>query len=47
MGEIYNLNKQINFNNLTYYFKSKGISSISCTGFRGPLTLYKNMHNGS
>ena len=41
MGEIYNLSKQINFNNLPYYFKSKGISPIGFIGFRDPLNLTK------
>ena len=47
MGEIYNLSKQINFNKLNYYFKSKGISLIVFIGFRGPLNLYENIHNGN
>ena len=46
IGNIYNLSKQINFNNLTYYFNSKGSSLISFIGFKGPLNLYKNIHNG-
>ena len=46
MGQMYDLSKEIDFNNLTYYFKSKCITPISSIGFRGPLHLYKNIFNG-
>ena len=40
------MSKQIDFNDLLYYFKSKDIAS-SFIGFRGPLNLYKNIKNGN
>ena len=47
MGEIHNIGKQIDFNNLTYYFKNKKISPINFIGFRGPLHIYNNIKNGN
>ena len=46
MSKIHNLNKQIDFNNLTYYFKSKDISPINFIGFEGPLRLYISIFGG-
>ena len=45
MGEIHNIGKQIDFNNLTYYFKNKNISPTNFIGFRGPLHIYNNIKN--
>ena len=45
ISEARDLGRQINFNNLTCYFKSKGNSPINFIGFNGPLHLYKNMFN--
>ena len=42
MGEIHNIGKQIDFNNLTYYFKDKNISPINFISFRGPMHIYNN-----
>ena len=47
MGEIHNIGKQIDFNNLTYYFKNKNISPINFIGFRGLLHIYNNIKNGN
>ena len=46
MGEIRDLGRQINFNNLTYYFKSKDIAPINFIDFKGPLNLDKNIFSG-
>ena len=43
MGEIFNLSKEINFDNLIYYFKSKSINWINVISIRGPLNLYENI----
>ena len=43
IGEIYNISKQIDFNNLTYYFKDKSISPINFAGFRDPIHIYNNI----
>ena len=45
MGEIKNLSKEINFNNLIYYFKSK-IGPKNFISFKGPLGFYKNVKDG-
>ena len=42
MGEIQNLSKQINFNNLTYFFQSNS-DPKRIIGFRGPLGFYKSI----
>ena len=47
MGEIYSISKQIDFNDLSYYFKSKDISPINFFCFRGPLNIYENFKNGN
>ena len=43
IGEIYNIGKQIDFTNLTYYFKDKSISPINFVGFRDPINIYNNI----
>ena len=45
MGEIYSMSKKIDFNDLTYYFKSKDITSINFVGFKGPLHADNNIRN--
>ena len=45
IGEIYNIAKQIDFNNLTYYFKN--YLTINFVGFRGPMYTYNNIKNGN
>ena len=39
MDKIYNMGKQIDFNNSTYYFKSENLIAINFIGFRGPLNI--------
>ena len=43
MSEILHIAKQIDFNNLTYYFKSQNLASVSFIGFRGPLHIYNEI----
>ena len=45
MGEIQNVNKQINFNNLIDYFKGESGPKVFI-GFKGPLVFYKNKKDG-
>ena len=45
MGEVQNLSKQINFNNLTYYFKGNS-DTRTFVGFKDLLGFYENMKNG-
>ena len=47
MGEVIGLSRQIDFNNLTYYFKSKIINPINFVSFKDPLHLYKDIFNGN
>ena len=47
MGEIRVLSRQSEFNNLTYYFKSKDSSPIKVIGFKAPLHLYRNICGGN
>ena len=46
MIEIKYLSKQIDHNNLTYYFKDKSNSPINFIGFKAPLHLNRNISNG-
>ena len=41
MNEIQKISKEIDFNNLTYYFKSPNIAQINFVRFRGPLNIFK------
>ena len=45
MGEIQNLRKQIDFNNLTYYFKVES-GPRNFISFNGQLAFHKNMKDG-
>ena len=45
MGEIQNLSKQINSNNLIYYFKNESGPKFFI-GFKGPLRFYKSIKDG-
>ena len=45
MGEIENVSKQIDFNNLTYYFNGEG-GWKGLTNVKRPLAVYKNVNNG-
>ena len=45
MQEIRDLNKQIDFNNLTYNYKGKNDpKNFMC--FKGPLSFYRNITEG-
>ena len=46
MDEIINMSKKINFKNLIYSFKTKGISSIDFIKFKGPMRTYNQLKNG-
>ena len=41
MDEIQNISREINYNNLTYYFKDPGISPINFSKYRGPFSFFK------
>ena len=45
MGKIQNLSKQIDFNNLIYYFKDES-GTKSFISFKGPLAFSKNTKDG-
>ena len=47
MNEIYNMSKQIEFNNLTYKFKDENLAPIDFIGFRGPFNIYENVKYGN
>ena len=47
MDEIRKMSGEINFNNLTYYFKSSNLVSINFIGFRGPLNIFEETKNGN
>ena len=47
MDEINDLSRKIDFNNLTYCFKSKDSSPINFIGFKALLHLYRNTLNGN
>ena len=40
IGEIYNISKEIDFNNLTYRFKGSNLTPINFIDFRGPMHIY-------
>ena len=46
MTEIRYLSREIDFNNLTYYFKNKS-SPINFIGFKTPLHLCRDIFNGN
>ena len=45
MGEIENVSKQIDFNNLTYYFNGEG-DWKGLINVKRPLAVSKNVNNG-
>ena len=45
ISEIHNISKVIGFNNLTYYFKGKNISTMNFIGFRSPMHIYNSIKN--
>ena len=46
IGDIYNISKEIDFNNLIYYFKGPNIAPINLIGFKGPMRIYNEIMNG-
>ena len=47
MDEMLEINKEINFHYLIYYFKGPGITPISFTRFNGSMYTYNQLKNGS
>ena len=47
IGEIYNIGKEIDFNNLTYHFKTSHTAPINFIHFRGPMHIYNETKNGN
>ena len=47
MKEIQKICKEIDFNNLFYYFKGPNIAPINFIRFRGPLHIFKGIKNGN
>ena len=47
IGEIYNMSKQIDFNNLAYYFKDQNIAPINFIRFKGPMHIYIDIKNSN
>ena len=47
MSEIKDLSRQIDLNNLTYYFKNKNTSPINFISFKAPLHLDKDIFDGN
>ena len=46
-GEIYNMSKQIDFNNLICYFKDKNIAPINFISFKDQMQICSNIKNGN
>ena len=44
MGEIQDLNKKIDYNNLTDKSKGENITPTSFINLRGPLNIYKSIN---
>ena len=47
LDEIQEISKQIEYNNLTYPFKTKGISSIHFIKYKGPFNIFKEIRDGN
>ena len=47
IGEIYNISKEINSNNLTYHFKGSNTAPINFMEFRGPMRIYNEIKNSN
>ena len=39
------MNREIDFNNFTYYFKNPNLAPINFIGFRGPLHIFEEIKN--
>ena len=46
LGEIYNMSKETNFNNLIYYYKNPNLAPINFIDFKGSMYIYNNIKNG-
>ena len=46
LDEILKMSKEINFKDLIYRFKTKGVSSINFIEFKGPMHTYNQLKNG-
>ena len=47
MGEIREISKEINYNNLAYHYITTGIRPTNLIEFRGPLHIFKEIKNGN
>ena len=47
LAKIRESSKPLDFNNLIYHFKSPNISPISFSKFKGPMHIFKSIHNGN
>ena len=47
LDEIKNINKQIDFNNLVYYFTTPGLALIKFIRFKVPIHIYNDIKNGN
>ena len=47
IGDIYNISKEINSNNLTYHFKGSNTAPINFIDFRGSMHIYNDIKNGN
>ena len=47
IGEIYNISREIDFNNLTYHFKGSNTAPIIIIDFRGPMYIYNEIKKGN
>ena len=47
LDEIQKISKEIDFNNLTYYFKSSNIYPINFIKFKGPLSFFNQIKNSN
>ena len=47
LNEIQEISKGIDFNNLTYHFKTSDISPINFIKFKGPFGFFKEIKNGN
>ena len=47
IGELYNISKKNNFNNLTHHSKSSNTAKINFIDFRAPMHVYNEIKNGN
>ena len=47
LNEIQEIRKKIDYNNLTYYFKTSDISPITFIKFKGPFGFFKETKSGN